>query len=421
MLIKRINYIRKIYSALEHVPIVVLIGARQVGKTSLLHSLDLKQAILELNGQDPEVIEIFQKYSTINEYLRIHLNEQRKGFLLIDEFQFIPNISTLLKLLVDQHPTLKIITTGSSSLDILQNVDESLAGRVRIIEVLSLSFSEFLLFSNDELHADFEKYTIQTDPVIVKREIPLLFQKYIETGGLPRVVLAANQNEKHELLNDIYQTYLLRDVRAFVRNEDFLGFNKLLKLLAAQIGNMVNINELSNVSGLSYKKTEEYLNLLEQMYIVNLIEPFYTNKRKVITKMKKVFFLDIGLRNLINKSIHVSGLSNEIGMIYENVVYLELKKAIGNLGTIEYYRTLDGAEIDFVLQFNSMKYLIEVKAKSLKKPLFMKNIESFLTFNDVEKVFVINKDYSYSREKITYFPAFFTSRLKFEENPNRPL
>ena len=134
-------------------PIAVLIGARQVGKTSIMKMYPTEgfRNTLFLNGQDAEVAERFQKLSTIEQYLRVYLNEDLEGLLMIDEFQFVNGISTMLKLLTDKHERLKILCSGSSSLDILKNVEESLAGRVRVIEVLSLSFSEYLLFRDENL------------------------------------------------------------------------------------------------------------------------------------------------------------------------------------------------------------------------------------------------------------------------------
>ena len=152
-MIRREKYEKKITDAFKLLPIAVLIGARQVGKTSIMkmYPTECFRNTLFLNGQDAEVAERFQKLSTIEQYLRVYLNEDMDGMLMIDEFQFISGISTMLKLLTDKHERLKILCSGSSSLDILRNVEESLAGRVRVIEVLSLSFSEYLLFRDEKL------------------------------------------------------------------------------------------------------------------------------------------------------------------------------------------------------------------------------------------------------------------------------
>lgn len=390
MFFPRSSYSDKIYKAFQSLPIVVLIGSRQVGKTTIMENLALNGKKIILTGQNPEVAELFQKYSTLKDFLTINMNETIKGYLLIDEFQFIPGISTMLKLLVDQHKDLKILCTGSSSLDILQKVEESLAGRVRIIEVYSLSFEEYLMFTDSELHKLFIKYDVNTPKEVIDKQIPIKLNEYLLYGGLPRVSLQKQPEEKIEILDDIYRTYLLRDVRSYVRNEDSVGFNKMLRLIASQIGSMVNVNELSTSSGLSYKKCAEYLSLLEQMFVIKLLEPFHTNKRKVVSKMQKVYFTDIGLRNLIYGSFNQMHIRTDGGNILENFVYLELMRKLGKAGSINYFRTLDGVEVDFVIN-NYKEYIaVEVKAKEMSKPLFMRNMESLGKVQSINRNYVIN-------------------------------
>ena len=127
--------------------------------------------------------------------------------------------------------------------------------------------------------------------------------------------------------------------------------------------------------------------------------------------MKKVYFLDIGLRNLINQSLSFSALGNEAGIVFENYVYLELKRMTDNIGTIQYYRTLDGSEVDFIVQYNSKLYAIEVKSKDLKKPMYMKNINSIESFIDVSKSFIVNKSFNYEKDNKHYIPAYLMPRI----------
>jgi uncharacterized protein len=390
MYFPRKDYSDKVYKAFDSLPIVVLIGSRQVGKTTLMENLELEGEKILVNGQDPEIAELFQKYSNLRDYLRINLSETIKGYLLIDEFQFIPGISTILKLLVDQNKDLKIVCTGSSSLDILHKVEESLAGRVRIVEVFSLSFEEYLMFSDRELHKNFIKCDINTQKEVFDKQIAIKLNEYLLYGGLPRAATQKEAEEKIEILDDIYRTYLLKDVRAYVRNEDTVGFNKMLRLLASQIGSMVNVNELSTTSGLSYKKCAEYLSLLEQMFIIKFLDPFLTNKRKVISKMQKVYFTDIGLRNLIYGSFNQMNIRTDGGNILENFVYLQLMRKLGKVGSINYYRTHDGVEVDFLIN-NYKEYIaVEVKSKELAKPAFMRNMESLSKVQPINRNYVVN-------------------------------
>ena len=212
MVVRKI-YEERIASAFQMLPIVVLIGARQVGKTSIMQMYPKEEfaSTLFLNGQDVEVAERFSRMSIIEQYLKIYMNDELDGLLLIDEFQFINGISTMLKLLTDKHQRLKVLCSGSSSLDILQNIEESLAGRVRIIEVLSLSFAEYLLFKDERL---FRMQQQMTDAdTALTADLQSAYKEYLVYGGLPRTALTNDPQEKAELLNDIYQTYLLNDVR----------------------------------------------------------------------------------------------------------------------------------------------------------------------------------------------------------------
>ena len=267
-LINRANNQSRIVASIQKMPITVLIGARQVGKTSLMSSLNIKMPIYFIDGQSLEINKLFNKVTDVEALLKIKLNGKIEGLFIIDEFQFIDKISTKLKLLVDYNPDLKILCSGSSSIDIIQKVEESLAGRVRIIHINSLSFSETLLFKDQLLFEEYNKYTLNTNNVIIADEIKQVLNDNLIFGGMPRVILENDNNEKIQILDDIYRTYLIKDVKSYVRNQDSVGFNKMLQLLALQISNLININDLSKTTGLTYKKCEEYLYLLEQMYII---------------------------------------------------------------------------------------------------------------------------------------------------------
>ena len=414
MIRQRTKYTNIIIDAIETLPIVILIGARQVGKTTLINNLPLKGDVLYMDGQDPDVAALFLKKSTIENYLEIHLNKEKKGYFLIDEFQFINNISTILKLLVDHNNLLKIICTGSSSIDILQKVNESLAGRVRVIEIYSLSFEEHLEFTNPELWEIFKKYNKETEHVIVHPKIKLLFDEYLVYGGMPRVAAESDLNKKVELLNDIFKTYLLRDVRQFVKNEDFVGFNKLLRFLSTQIGCMINVNNLSKESGLNYKRTEEYLYILEQMYIIKLVEPFYTNKRKIISKMKKVFFTDHGLRNIIYHDFKEIDDRADNGGLFENFVFLEIIRNTRKSAQINYYRTIDGSEVDFVINTMYKKISIEVKFKNINKVKYFKNIEILNDNENISQSYIINRSWNEKNNNIQYIQAYLMNKIDFE-------
>lgn len=419
-LIKRQKYLDLINQALINVPIIVLIGARQVGKTSLMksHITTLDKPYIFLNGQDPDVGNIFVRLSSITDYLRINLDRNLSGIMYLDEFQFIPNISTMLKLLADTCPDLKVICSGSSSINILQKVDESLAGRLRVIEVISLSLSEYIMFDDSNYLDLYNKYNIDTDYRIIDKQLINYLNRYLVFGGLPKVILEGNRDEKINLIDDIYQTYLIKDVRSFLKNEDVVAFNNLLKIISAEIGSLINPNSLSVALGISYRKCEEYLDLLEQMYIIKLVSPYVTNKRKEITKMKKLYFLDLGLRNMINSNFNDITNRADRGHILENYVYLELLKSIPKHSKIFYYRTADGAEIDFIIEGVDGLIPIEVKYQQFTKMKVFQAMTNFMELNNLKKGYVINNNMNDTitsdNIQLRYIPSVLVSKLYSE-------
>lgn len=410
-MIERKKYLDKIEDAFIVLPIVVLIGARQVGKTSLMKMFRIKTSKHFMNGQDPETADLFHKLSTIEAYLKVQLNEQLEGYLLLDEFQYIHGISTMMKLLTDKYDQLKILCTGSSSLDILKNVEESLAGRVRIIEVLSLSFEEYLLFKDDKLHKLFTNLSQDTESTSLTMPIETALDEYIMFGGLPRAALISNPDSKIEILDDIYKTYLLKDVRSYIANEHFVAFNKLLRILSAQIGNLVNISELSRSTGLTFKSCESYLELLEQMYIIKLIEPYYVNRSKVIVKMKKVYFCDLGLRNCIESNFNEPNLRPDNGALFENFVMLELWRGKKAAGSLQFFRTADGSEVDFVINQLNDRLALECKFKRLEKPIGNVALNNFCDQEGIQKRYLVNRNLNDKNKGVKYIQGFLVDKI----------
>jgi len=408
---QREKYIKQIERGLQTTSIVLLIGARQVGKTHLMNCYQYNGAKLFLNGQDPEVAELFQKLSTIETYLKVHLNTKIAGLLLLDEFQFINGISTMLKLLTDKYPRLKIICSGSSSLDILQQVEESLAGRVRVIEVFTLSFEEFLGISDTKLWKLYHNCTKKTEHSSLTEPLLKKMNEYLTFGGYPRMTLQSDLDEKTAVLNDIYKTYLMKDIRNYVKNEHTVGFNKMLRILAAQTGSLLNINKLSNETSLPYKKCEEYLYLLEQMYVIKLIEPYFTNKRKTIGKMKKIYFADIGLRNIVLSDFSSIEIRQDNGALFENFVLLELLKNKKTATVVNYYRTTDGVEVDFVVNDTQQKTAIECKYKKLTAPVGTRALTAFSEQENIARRLLVNQMLNMENKDVWFLQGYFVGKI----------
>jgi predicted AAA+ superfamily ATPase len=362
--------IRSLYpDLLHHIPAkecTILIGARQTGKSTLLKqvqdallkkgetvvllNLERKDILLELNQSPENVLRYFPAKGTRN-------------YLLVDEVQYLQDPTNFLKLLYDEHaPNLKIIATGSSAFYIDRNFKDSLAGRKKIFELPTLDFEEFLSFRNQEaLLAEYQSLKNGTKQKSTsEQQLWTALDEYINYGGYPAIVLENKVANKIERLQEIRDSFVKRDIlEAGITDET--KFFRLLILLASQIGSLVNINELANTLGLTHPATENYLYVLRKCFYIELVKPFFSNVRKELVKMPKVYFNDLGLRNVLVNYFSPIEQRADKGALLENYVYRSLADKLDN-DKIKFWRTADGNEVDFVLEeSNKQGRAIEVK------------------------------------------------------------
>jgi predicted AAA+ superfamily ATPase len=411
MYINRIKYETEIIEGFKNTPIIVLMGPRQVGKTMLMDNVNLKENKIRLNGQDTDTGLIFSSYGNLKNFLISNLNKDLTGYILIDEFQYLYNISTILKILVDENKGIKVICTGSSSLDINQKVEESLTGRIRTINIHPLSFEEFLKFKNEEVYNIYLNYDLNTNDEIVSQTLKFYFSEFLVYGGLPKVSLENNPEEKIRLLKDIYQTYLIRDVKNYIETKNTVGFNKLLKLLANQISSLISINELSRSSELKYHLCSEYIYLLEQMYIIKPLPPFSGNKRNIISKHKKLYLYDNGIRNIIYGDFNNVDIRNDNGKLFENAVFNELDIKKGLITNLYFYRKMNLTEIDFIIEKESKLIIAESKFKFFRHPVVPKSYYGFSEEFQVKEKFLINKNLNTDLNDVKFIQGYLTGKL----------
>jgi hypothetical protein len=353
---------------LEEKEFTIITGARQSGKTTLLNQLAKRlrqrqeivyfitledQALLSRLNQHPE--------SLFDFVLR---SPEKRLFVLIDEIQYLENPSNFLKLLYDSYqPQLKIIATGSSSFYIDRKFKDSLAGRKRLFELYTLDFDEFLTFrtGTDDLTEELNRIRTTKDYISSRRkELESFFNEYLTYGGYPAVVLAGTPENKLEKLIELRSSYLKRDVtESNIQDQD--KFYRLMMILANQTGSLVNVNELSKTLKLSVTAVENYLYILMKCYHIQLIRPFYSNVRKELIKMPKVYFHDLGLRNILLNHFNPVEQRLDKGMLAENYAYIRLRQLHGN-DIIRFWRTAGGHEIDFVISpASGSGFAIEIK------------------------------------------------------------
>ena len=358
------NIIKEIKKVLTRDEFIILTGARQVGKTSIL--VMLKNYLEKKNKQchyfnleNSEYLKSFDEHPF--NIFKFFPESRTKQTIFIDEVQYLKNPSNFLKLLYDEkREKLKIIASGSSSFYIDKKFKDSLAGRKFLFEVYSLSFDEFLLFNQEnEL---LEQIKSSSSPfrkgksVYYKKRLLELWEKYLRYGGYPKVALTKDESVKEILLEEIGSSYIKKDiVDAGIKNTD--KYFSLLKILARQTGQLVNSQELANTLQMSRKTAEEYLYTIKKSYQVAFIKPFYSNIRKELTKMPKVYFYDLGLRNFFLNDYNPIEKRADKGAYLENVVFKKFLNQTKNSDEIKFWRTQNKNEVDFIVD----KKAFEVK------------------------------------------------------------
>jgi len=323
--------------------VVIVYGPRRSGKTTLIKQIQKKyRGSLYLNCDEFSI-----RRALINkdsEELRVYIGNNRLVFL--DEAQRVKNIGLTLKLLVDNFPEIQIVATGSSAFELSNEVVEPLTGRKH----------EFYLypFSLQEL-----------SKVYSKAEIGRSLEKRMIFGSYPEVVL----HEEEEALREITKSYLYKDILQYqeVKNPDVL--EKLLQALALQIGNQVSYSELANLVGVDKKAVERYIQLWEKAFVIFRIKPFSRNPRKEISKLRKIYFVDIGVRNALINNLNSVDLRQDVGAIWENFLVSERIKFEKNLmRTKNYYfwRTYQQEEIDWLEEAEGKLEGFEFKWKRSK-------------------------------------------------------
>ncbi len=326
---------------------IILMGARQVGKSTLLQLLlGQKQDVLWLNGDNNDVQTLFTAISAE----RIHSLMGTKRILVIDEAQRIPNIGVQLKIIIDQLPEVQVIATGSSSFELASKVKEPLTGRKREFKLFPLTFNEMVEHSS------------------LIEELRLIPHRLVY-GYYPEVV--ANPGQETNILKELTDSYLYRDILTLdkVAKSDKLVL--LLKALAMQIGSQVSYNELSGLVGIDAKTIERYITVLEQSYIIFRLGSFSRNLRNELKFSKKIYFWDMGIRNAVIGNFSLAETRSDIGAMWENYAIAERMKQINYRHPFTqsyFWRTKQQTEIDYIEEQDGSLRAFEFKWNERKSP-----------------------------------------------------
>lgn len=348
---KILRLYRNLEAYLKPNKVLVIYGPRQVGKTTLLNDF-LSQTHYKYRlegGENVKVQEIFQSqnFDTLKEFAR------GNELIVIDEAQKIRGIGLGLKILVDQVPGIRVIVTGSSSFELAGQVGEPLTGRKTTLTLFPIS------------HLEIDKTPFELEEKL---------QEYLIYGKYPEVVTATSRQEKQDLVNDLAESYLLKDILELEKVKSSKVLLDLLRLLAFQIGSEVSLSELGSQVGLDYKTVRRYIDLFEKAFVIYPLEGFSgPNQRKHIAKKSKYYFYDNGIRNAVINSFNGLSLRDDVGKLWENFLVTERfkKQAYRKIYANNYFwRSKNQQEIDWVEERGGELHGYEFKwgDKTAKEP-----------------------------------------------------
>lgn len=310
--------------------VLLIYGPRRVGKTTLLQNF-LAHTSLKYKLDSGDNIRTQQILSS-QDFSQILAYVEGYELLAIDEAQNIPNIGMALKIIVDQVPGIRVIATGSSSFELAGQTGEPLTGRKRTLTLYPLAQSELLSVYN-------------------RFELRERLADFLIFGSYPEVLTATSQRERVAVINEIADSYLLKDVLSFDRVRSSRTLLDLLKLLAFQVGSEVSLNELATQLGVEVRTVQRYLDLLEKSFVILRLGGFSRNLRQEVTRKAKYYFLDTGIRNALIAQFNGPDQRNDLGQLWENFIIVERLKHRAEAGiwaNMYFWRTYDQQEIDLV-------------------------------------------------------------------------
>lgn len=368
--------------------ILALVGARQVGKTTLMKDIynktqSTKKAFLTFD--DIHVLTLFEH--RITEFIQLYVEPNK--FLFIDEFQYAKSGGKSLKYIYDKYG-IKIVISGSAVAEMSIRSLQFLVGRVLIVEVFPFDFGEFLRFKNPSY---FQLYNQGFSDTLIEMIKPY-FYEYLTFGGFPEVVKTKNILIKKQILSALINTYLLKEIKDILQYKNIYVFEKFIKYFALKHGSILNISKVASDLQLSRYKVYDALGLLEKSYALFLLKPMKSGTIKQLIKSPKTYFMDSGFRNCLMQNYQPMNMRMDKGLIFEGFVLNQLIK----IGVVpQFYNYRNNTEVDFVCEFNGKKIAFEVKS-SLKHMNISKSIDYFLKKIKPDEIYILSENFSGKRK-----------------------
>ena len=333
--------------------VVILYGPRQVGKTTLAKEIisGWNGRVLEISADEPKYVDVLSS----RDLGKLKSLVAGYDLLFIDEAQRVPNIGINLKIIHDQIPELKTLVTGSSSFDLANSIQEPLTGRTWTYNLYPISYLElYELFNRFELNSQLDERLVY--------------------GSYPEVFSISNQADKEDYLYEIGNAYLYKDILELHSIKNSSKIRNLVRMLAYQMGSEVSLSELGTALGMSKDTVASYIDLLEKSFVVFRLSGFSRNLRKEVTRNDKIYFYDLGIRNMIIDNFKPVGQRDDVGALWESFLIIERKKKLAyrRMHARNYFwRTYTGAELDYIEESEGNLYGYEFKygTKSAKCPV----------------------------------------------------
>lgn len=361
---------KKLLSDIKPQKVVLLLGARRVGKTVLMEKLirEYGDGVVFLNGEDYTTVEMLSA-RTISSYKQLF---QGVKLLAIDEAQNIPHIGNILKLIVDHIEGLSVIVSGSSSFDLYNMAGEPLVGRSNHYMLYPFSLKEL---SKEESGVE----TMQ------------LLEERLVYGMYPELIHISDFDKKKQYLLEVVNSYLLKDILMIDGIKNSSKMRDLLRLVAFQMGSEVSYDELARQLGLSRNTVEKYLDLLSKIYVIHKLPAFSQNKRKEVTKSSKWYFTDNGIRNAVINDFRVVSMREDVGLLWESFLIGERMKKRNNaneFASFYFWRSYSMQEIDLIEEFNGTISAFEFKWNNKKVKTPSRFVENYphTDFNVINKM-----------------------------------
>ena len=392
--IKR-NLLDLLKKHLESPEISLIVGPRQAGKTTLMRMLEKYligsgEKTIFLNLDFEEDNKYFSSQNTLIKKIELEFGKD-KGYVFIDEIQRKQDSGVFLKGIYDRDLPYKFIVSGSGSIELKEKIHESLTGRKRLFELYPITFAEFADFRTNYIYSTRMQEFFSAE----QEKTNDILDDYLNYGGYPRIVLGETLTQKLDVINEIYRSYIEKDIAFLLKVEKVDAFGELIKLLAGQVGQLVNYSEISNTLGISLPTVKNYLWYAEKTFVVEKVSPYFKNIRKEITKSPTYYFYDLGMRNFAAGCFGKVADARDKGFLFQNFILHILKeKLYSKNASIHFWRTTDRAEVDFVIKRGRDISPVEVKYRDYASPEIERSLRNFIDKYDPLHAFVITKGFS---------------------------